>query len=247
MKGVLAGIAVPLTIVVVGCASGGKVGAQEDAANPPPPIDATEPDAKQEVVVDAPPDAFVPVADAFVPPPPDACVSQTTQLLANPVFDLTPVGTGWQQTPIDPAFPLVTDQDGVPEHSAPFKAWLGGIVSSSTTTAATDILFQDVTIPPLTTSLVLTGQFDVRTAETDTVAFDTAQFAVTQTNGTPIVTILNLSNLTPKTGWTPINHTFTQNLSGQTIRIRMTSSNDFLDATSFYFDSLSLVAVHGCP
>jgi hypothetical protein len=102
-------------------------------------------------------------------------------------------------------------------------------------------------VPPLTSSLVLTGQFEVRTGETDPTAFDTASLSVTQTDGTPIATILSLSNLTPTTAYTPINFTFPMNLSGQTIRIVMTTSNDFFLATSFYFDTFSLVATHGCP
>ena len=36
------------------------------------------------------------------------------------------------------------------------------------------------------------------------------------------------------------------NLAGQTIRVRMTSTNDFFRATSFYFDTLSLRALR-CP
>jgi len=197
------------------------------------PLDAFVPDAFV-------PDAFVVVPDA----PPDACVPVVQQLLVNPVFDLTP-GPEWQETRIDAAFPLITDQDGVPEHSAPFKAWLGGFDAPSG--QVSDILVQQVAIPANTTQLVLTGFFDVRTAETIAGEFDTGSLSVTQTDGTPIVTILSLSNMTPKTDWTAINHTFTQNLSGQTVRLQMTTSSDFSDPTSFYFDTLGLVATHGCP
>src|SRR5690606_30796050 len=113
------------------------------------------------------------------------------------VFDLTPVGIGWQETRIDPAFPLVTADDGVVEHSAPYKAWLGGIADEAAST--TDVLWQDVAIPMGTTQLVLTGYYEVRTGEapTETTAFDTASIALTRTDGTPIQVVRALSNLTP--------------------------------------------------
>lgn len=195
------------------------------------------------------PDAYVPdayVPDAYVMVPPDACVPVATQLLVNPVFDLSPVGTGWQQTVIDPGFPLVTADDGVVEHSAPYKAWLGGFEAATTT--ATDVLWQNVVVPAGTTQLVLTGYYEVRTDESATAitAYDTASIALTQTNGTPIQVVRAVSNLTPTTAWTAFSHTFTQPVAGQTVQVRMTSSNDFLNATSFWFDTLALTATH-CP
>ncbi len=252
-------------LVAAGCARG-STGVGQDDANPG--IDAKEVDAPSQlpdafvpqdapldafVQLDAPPDAMADAmvdaaidAPAVVDAPPDACVPVTTQILVNPVFDLTPVGTGWTQTVIDPMYPLITDQDGVVEQTAPYKAWLGGIVAPSG--SVTDLLYQDVAIPAGTTQLVLTGFYEVRSSEsvTDTNVYDTASLAVTQTTGTLIVTVNSFSNRTPTTTWTAINHTFAQNLSGQTIRLRMTSSNDFLNATSFYFDSLALNATH-CP
>ena len=118
----------------------------------------------------------------------------------------------------------------------------------SSSGSVTDVLYQDVAIPAGTTSLVLTGQYWVVTGEdpADTNTYDTASIGFTQTNGTPIVTVNSFSNVTPTTAWTQINFTVPQNLSGQTIRLRMTSSNDFLNATSFYFDTLALNATH-CP
>lgn len=86
----------------------------------------------------------------------------------------------------------------------------------------------------------------VRPAPAETTVFDTAAIDVTQPNGTPIVTVRSLSNLTPTTAWTMVTHTFAPNLAGQTIRVRMTSTNDFFRPTSFYFDTLSLRALH-CP
>lgn len=207
------------------------------------------PDAAQAARQDAaiqnppPPDAAV-VHDAGAPVP-DACVDQITQLLVNPAFDEMPAAKGWAQTLIDADSPLVTDADGVTEHTPAMKAWLGGIEAPLFTTVR-DTLVQDVVIPANTTSLVLTGFYDVRTGELGTAAFDTAKLVVTKTDGTAIATVLSLSNLTAKTAWTTFAHAFSQDLSGQTIRIKITSTNDDLDPTSFFFDSMSLLATRGC-
>ena len=242
-------------VAVAGCASGSSNATQVDAAV----VDAVRIDAAIDAptidarMVDAPmidaPMIDAPMIDApMIDAPPDACVPLNAELLANPALDLSPAGAGWQQTVIDPMFPLVTGDGTLAEHSAPFKAWLGGIESSGFPATVTDVLYQDVVVPANTTQLVLTAYYDVRSAEltTETMVFDSAAIDVTQVNGTPIVTVRALSNLTPTTTWTMVTHTFTPNLAGQTIRVRMTSTNDFFRPTSFYFDTLSLRALH-CP
>jgi hypothetical protein len=243
-----------LLVAAAGCASGGSTAlGQDDASLPadgseidapkgidaqgidtPPPIDAMV-DAMPDAVPDAAPDAFV-------------CIPMTNQLLANPAFDLTPMGTGWTQTPIDAAFPPITDQDGPAEQSAPYKAWMGGFVAPTAGGTVTDIVYQDVVVPANTTALVLTGYYIVGTQEsaTATIAYDTASLAITQTNGTQIVAVNSFSNLTPAAAWTAINFTVPQNLSGQTIRLRITSSNDDSFVSNFFFDSFALNATH-CP
>src|SRR5205814_2280191 len=104
-------------------------------------------------------------------------------------------------------------------------------------------------IPPATTALVLTGFYAVRTDETSAGAgaHDSASVTLAQSNGAPIATVLSLSNLTAQTGWMPFDHAFAQDLSGQTVRLRFTSSNDGAYPTSFFFDTLALTATHGCP
>ncbi|HWU88352.1 MAG TPA: hypothetical protein VN253_13795 [Kofleriaceae bacterium] len=217
-----------MTMLVLGaCARGGPGIADDGAA-----VDATVRRDSLEVFPDA-------------PRPPDACIPAVTQLLQNPAYDLTPQGTGWIEQRIQAGYPLITGQDPVAEHSAPYKAWLGGLTGND----VTDVLYQDIAIPPATTQLVLAGYYDVRTDESSTASmtYDTGSLAVTRTDGTPIVTPLLLSNLTPKAAWTSFTHTFTQDLSGQTVRVRMTSTNDSSYVTSFYFDTFSLTATHGCP
>ena len=242
-------------LAVAGCASGSSPLGQGDA---PVPVDAKQIDAPNHTDAFVPlPDAFVP-GDAFVPQdaPPDmmtdaaptdaACVPMVTQLLANPALDLTPMGTNWQETPIDPAFPPITDQDGPAEQSAPYKMWLGGFAAGDLgMTTVTDVVYQDVTVPANTTQLVLSYYVIVGTQEDPaaTTAFDTASVAFTQTNGTQAN---SFSNLTPVATWTKLTFTVPQNLSGQTIRLRLTSSNDISFGSNFFFDSFELNATH-CP
>jgi hypothetical protein len=249
--------ALSLALVAAGCASGssdavhdapagngpdarvyldGPIEPQRDAL---PPIDAP---AVIDAAIDAPR-----LVDAA--PSSDACVPQATQILLNPVFDLTPVGVDWMQTPISASYPLITTDSGYAPQSAPYLAWMGGLSGDDVGQAsATDILYQDVTIPANTTQLVLTGYYTVGTSEDpNDFPYDTASVDLLRTDGTPIEAVLSLSNLT-NTGavWTAMAHTFTTNVSGQTVRLRLTSTNDITNATNFFFDTLALTATH-CP
>jgi hypothetical protein len=257
-----------LAVLVAGCASGSNA-AQSDAPfggqDAPPAHDdgdineipdasidaAPHPDAPIDAAPhpDAPPIDAPPPIDAAPPvdAPIDACVPITTEVLANPVFDLTPAGTMWQQTPIDPTYPPITS-DGFAAQTAPYKAWMGGFEAQSLgLNTVTDVIYQDVTIPANTTQLVLTGFYVVGTTETGTTVYDTASVALLQTNGSPIETVMSLSNATATAAaWQPFTHTFTANVSGQTVRLRITSTNDITNVTNFFFDTLSLKATH-CP
>jgi hypothetical protein len=234
-----------VTCLLVGCASGRGSFEQPDAAE-----NNGSPDAR--VVRDAPlaqPDAAVVVVtpDAQQQQTPDAGTPQPVchdqQLLANPVLDLNPSGMGWVQQNIDSYAPIITGDDGIVEHTAPFKAWMGGLEAYDYgVNSVTDVLYQNVAVPANTTQLRFTGQYDVRTAETATVAYDTAQVALTRTDGTPLLVIKDLSNLTTTTQWTALDMTSTTGYAGQTIRVRITTTNDVIDPTSFYFDTLALTA-----
>lgn len=224
-------------LVLCGCARGGSA-TGADAAG------ATRADAaadKGDALVE-PPDA----APDAPPPPPDACIPVTTQLLVNAALDDEPMGMGWSEQRIKPTYPLITSQDSrlaPTEHSAPYKAWLGGFTGSG----VTDALTQDVAIPPATTALVLAGYYAVRTDEQSAIVHDTAQVSLTQTSDAPIATALELSNATPQTDWLPFQYAFAQDLSGQTVRMHFASTNDAVYPTSFFFDTLALTATHGCP
>jgi len=248
MRGATLAIAVSVSMLG-GCARG-SVAASDDGGAPSADaavrIDArpSTPDAPPPP--DAPPDAPPPPPDAPPDAPAPPCIPVTTQLLANPQLDWEPVGTSWGQQIIKPGYPLITSQDNLVapvEHTAPYKAWLGGFAGN----AVTDVLYQDVTIPAATSQLVLTGFYAVRTDETTGTTYDTATASLTQTGGSLIATALSLSNLTPRTGWALFSYTFPQGLSGQQLRVRFSSTNDGARPTSFFFDSLALTAIHGCP
>jgi len=250
-----------LAVLLVGCASGGNA-AQSDApigGGPDAKVWADghlegDPDAAIDaaphigaaidavVHIDAPVDA-APMIDA----PPDACVPITTELLQNPVFDLSPAGTLWQQVPIDATYPPITS-DGFTAQTAPYKAWMGGFTGEDEGTASvTDVIYQDVVVPANTTQLVLTGYYVVGTTETGTTVYDTGAVDLLQTNGTPIENVMSLNNVTTTAAaWQTFSHTFTHNVSGQTVRFRITSTNDITNVTNFFFDTLSLKATH-CP
>lgn len=230
--------------LLAGCASGRTSYESPDAGENP-----VGPDAKvwRDGAIEPQPDAAVvvmPDAAAIVTPDaPPQPVCNDQQLLMNPVLDLNPSGMGWVQQNIDNTAPIVTGDDGIPEHTPPFKAWMGGLEAYDYgVNSVTDVLYQDISVPANTTQLRITGQYDVRTAETATVAYDTAQIAFTQTNGTPLQVIKELSNLTATTAWTAIDQQLSQSYAGQTIRLRITTTNDVIDPTSFYFDTLALTA-----
>lgn len=185
------------------------------------------------------------------PPPPPPCTPVVTQLLVNSALDMSPQGKAWQQKLIHPDYLVITAQDGIGEHSPPYKAWLGGFVAPQTGAVVSDSLAQQITIPPMTTHLVVTGVYHVFTTEQPTtVAYDTATLSVTEVGvqqGAVPIKALAISNLTKTTGWTSFGHAFTQDLSGKTVQVSIASSNDSVGATSFFLDSLAITATHGCP
>ncbi|HUJ60593.1 MAG TPA: hypothetical protein VLX92_18960 [Kofleriaceae bacterium] len=242
-----------VVIALAGCASGttpfgasdaSPPGADAPAIDARPPADAARPIDARPIDAPPPPIDAARLADA----PPDACVPVMTQLLANPAFDLAPVGTGWTQVPIDPQYPLVTN-GGIPVQSAPYYAWLGGLTGEDEDQdTVTDQLYQDVAVPAGTTDLVITGFRAVGTDETTTTTvYDTGSLDLTRTDGSPIENVLALSNLTATGGtFVAFSHTFTADVAGQTVRLRMTTTNDIINVTSFWFDTLVLTATH-CP
>jgi hypothetical protein len=220
-----------LASIVVGCATGGPadnaihiIDAPDDRADAPPGRDG-DPGGR---------DADVDSSGH--------CTPVTDNLLVNGSFDDLPTGSGWTAKPIDTALPIITPDLGIAAQSPSNKAWMGGIAQTN----AKDSLFQEVTVPVMTSQLVLIGFYEVRTTEVGSTVFDKATVSFVQPDGTVVETALSLDNAHPTTAWTPIDYTVTHDLSNQLIRLRFTTSNDSLNPTSFYFDTLVLNATH-CP
>ena len=163
------------------------------------------------------------------------CTTMVLQILANPAFDSGP--TGWtQEGPNIVMFPLITPDDGIPEHTAPNKAWLGGIVSQD------DALWQQVTVPANTTILRVRGQYEVRTGESGGTVYDTGTVELLNSSNGLLQTVVALNNVGPTAAWTAFNVAFSQPYAGQAVRLRFRTHNDFSLETSFYFDTIFLEA-----
>jgi hypothetical protein len=224
-------------------------GEQVDASG----VDSNDP----EMLADARPDSTTVVPPDAPPPPPDACVPTVNEKLANPVFDLTPNGTGWVDGR-DPAtnmlsggpFPIISaNPTGVVAHSAPNKGWFGGAAGNQVSppkASLVDTLHQDFAVPAMATNVVVSGYYLVGTNDVTNVVYDTFSIDLVQTNGTLIENVLTLSNMTAASTFTAFSKNITANVAGQTIRIRATSINDDLYHTNFFLDSLSVKATH-CP
>ncbi len=168
------------------------------------------------------------------------CTVTTRDLLTNPTFEVTPAASGWTPVPIVANDPLVSNTGGIAAQSPAYRAWLGGVAQPN----STDRLYQDVLVPASTTMLALTGFYEVRTSESGATIYDRGTAAIQTTAGAQIELIKALDNAHPTTAWTPLDMTFANlaQMKGQTIRIHFTSTNDGLNATSFYFDTLHLNA-----
>jgi hypothetical protein len=224
------------------CASGKSMPGEQVDANS---VDSSDP----EMLADARPDSTSIVIDA-PPPPPDACVPVAVERLQNPVFDLTPDGVGWTAVRDPSLYPIISpNPTGLVAISAPNKAWLGGATGQSLGVAAvTDSLHQDITFPANATTFVVTGYYLIGGIEVTGTLYDTFSLDVIQTNGTPIENVLALNN-TQHIGaqtFTAFSKTLTSNLAGQTVRLRLTSTNDFINHTNFFIDSLSFKSSQ-CP
>lgn len=214
----------PLALLAA-CAEAGqsRPGGQVDA----PP--GNTPDAS----IDAPP---VTGGEAGIDTP-GPCTPMMVNLLTNGNFETQPLATGWTETRIQNE-PIVRSDGTLVAQSGTVRAWLGGLTGS----AATDALTQDIMVPASATNIGFTGFYDVRTGETGTTVYDTAKVELLSTGGAVLESLKTFSNAAPTAAWTSFTQPLTSNVAGMTVRLRLTSTNDILNATSFYFDTLALTA-----
>jgi hypothetical protein len=214
--------------LVTGCASASSQ--QDNGVDASVAVDAPRP-------IDGP--STQPPIDAPNTPPidsPPACTPMNINLLANPAFDMTPLGMGWVAAPIDPLYPIIT-ADGTLVQSAPNKAWMGGLARAN----ANDTLHQDFTVPAGATALRIAGFYEVRTQELFGV-YDRAKVELAQTSGTLIQQVIAVDNSGATTAWTPLAFNVSTPHAGETLRLRLSTTSDTTDSTSFFFDSLSVTA-----
>lgn len=226
-------IALTLALAAVACATAEPPGSGGGPDARPRP-DARTPDA---AVTDGPPPTDARPIDArLVDATVDAgttCTTMTLQRLANPAFDAAPLGVGWTEIRIDPLAALVTNEGAV--QSAPNSAWMGGFELGD------DELRQDVVIPVGTTQLVMRGYYGVATDEIFG-PFDGSEVALTTPGNGLLETVIVLDDTDATGSWMPFQKIFAGNYAGQTVRVRIRSSNDGSLATSFFYDTLALDA-----
>jgi hypothetical protein len=173
------------------------------------------------------------------------CTIVTMNLLSNGNFDAG--GTGWTVTPILAGDPIINTQatDGGPvgAQSATYRAWMGGVEQAPSTNK--DAIYQDVMIPATTTALELTGYYEVRSADSNTTAYDKADVELVATTGTTQLELIkHLDNTGKTTSWTAFGKTIAATVAGTTVRLKFSSGGDGLYATSFFFDSIALNATY---
>lgn len=235
-------------VVVAGCAAAERPQVGEDAA-----------DGKHDAALDAPrlfdaPQSDAPMIDAPMidaPPMIDACVPNVTELLANPNFDLAPVGVNWTEIRyLSSEALVVVGAAGVAQSGVGFGL-LGGYYADFPGDTADDYLYQEFLVPPNTTQLVVSGYVIVESEETGAVPYDDGLlgFLFPNAPATAPIIVLALDNTDAPNAasWTPFSVTIPQNLSGQRLRFQMESHNDYALRTAFAFDSLSVRATSGCP
>ena len=192
------------------------------------------------------PDSGSSLVDASVGGPDSGggpCTTMTRNLLRNGDYDLSPTGVDWSAVPIDPAFPIVTNEaGGIAAQSGAFRAWMGGLERPAASNK--DSLHQDVVVPAMTTKLELKGFFELRTGEVagDANIYDRAVVELATNTGTQLELVRAFDDNGPTTVWTAFNKVFTGDYSGQTVRLRFSTTADSVDPTSFFFDTVVLEA-----
>jgi hypothetical protein len=169
---------------------------------------------------------------------PTGCTA--TNVLANGSFDVG--DANWTATPIMPTDAIISTaaaDGGLDPQSPEYRVWLGGYEAAPENNQ--DSLVQDVMIPAGTVSLEFTGYHYVETEEPDADAFDTSD--VLLLNGNQVIeTLGHFDDNGATTGWEPFTKTITQNLAGQTVRIKLLSAGDGLYVTNFFYDTFALSA-----
>jgi hypothetical protein len=156
------------------------------------------------------------------------------QLIGDPGFESGGSGSAWTTTSTL-GVSLFNSSSAEPPHSGSWDLWLNGYGKTNTATAT-----QTVSIPSTCKNATLTFWLHIDTAETTTTTkYDTLKLAILNSSGTVLSTPGSWSNLDHNTGYAQ----WTVNLAsyiGQTIKIRFTGAEDYVDQTSFVLDDVAL-------
>jgi hypothetical protein len=153
-----------------------------------------------------------------------------SQLLGNPGFE-----TGSAPPWVVSRASIINSAPAEPPHSGTWDAWLGG-----TGKKHKDKLYQQVTIPPGTSSASLTFFLHIDTAEGSGV-FDTLKVQIRNTSNTVLKTLATYSNQDAGAGYTQKTFDVTQ-FANQTIRVFLLGKEDLSAQTSFVVDDFALTA-----
>ena len=158
-----------------------------------------------------------------------------SSIVVNGNFDSAPLGTGWTQDDGGSGYPPIVSGSemppSIPPQSAPNAAWLGGLFN------VTQSIYQDVAVPAGTTKLTLSGYLWITTEEHGGT-FDHLYAEIIAPGGTE--TVGHWTNLSSNTGWTLFSTQASGNYAGQTIRLRIRSTNDATLNTNFFLDTCDL-------
>jgi hypothetical protein len=173
-----------------------------------------------------------------------------SELLVNPGFE-SGKNVGWEETSDWPGIDLVVNEDdaalaeeGVSPHAGSFLAWLGGIPDNEWDHNVT-LIQQYVVISATASSLTLSGRHLVKSVDDPSAEYDEAYLEF-DLDDSVVWQSLRLTNLSASSGWVSFSKTTNdlERLTGKTLLFYAYARTDPTGRTSFFLDSLSLVA--GC-
>jgi hypothetical protein len=179
----------------------------------------------------------------------DDCEIARLDLLLNGGFD-APNTDPWDMFTAIPDTQLIFDEMGSGlALSAPMYAWLGGITAAEPPEDYRDAVWQELNVPVAAGNIELVLHTRGATEELEPEVFDRAAVQVWgDPAGTPflIASLRQWSNVDLDGNWTEYRFSLDQyNLAGRRIGLQLESLNSAELPTSFYFDSLALLA-DGC-
>jgi hypothetical protein len=174
------------------------------------------------------------------------------QLLVNADFEQGP-GVAWSETSTWAGIQIVTPRndvklkaEGVSPFAGDYLAWLGGIPDNQYDHHVT-MLTQKVDVPAGAAQLTLSGRYWVKTVEDQSDDFDEAYLEFDGVDESVVWQALPLTNRNAGTAWTAFEKsTFDlESIRGRTITFVAYARTDPAGKTSFFLDSLRLVAICG--